>query len=106
MRHYVIEREQGGRDWILSCTGSDGPSIVVRAGETVKMAIDPTVRIGWSVRRAKGALALALAVGGHGGMEASLMDTGRREIDRRVPADFELISRDGARVAAGPLAYG
>jgi len=106
LANFQIERESGGRDWILSATAPDGPEVVVHDGQETAIDISPHVRIGWEGRLDGKRYALSLGLTGHAGMELSLFDTAIQGTDPRVPARFELRERDGTVVTAGTLVYG
>lgn len=104
--HYVIERNQGGRTWMFSCTGTEGPRLIVGAGETTHLDLETKARLGWKVERRGDRLSLALGVFGQGGMEASLLDTARKGVDLRVEAGYGILDASGAQIGSGSLSYG
>lgn len=104
--NYVVEREFKGRTWMVSCSAMDGPTVVVEAGREKRLDLDVRLHLDWSAEKTESGLKLTLALTGHGGMEASLMDAGRDGPDRRVPADFEITARDGRKLGDGTLSYG
>ena len=104
--NYQIERESGGRDWMVSATAPDGPDVVVRDGQQTSIDISARVRIGWEGRLDGRRYALTLGLTGHAGMELSLFDTAIPGADPRVAALFELREQDDTVVSAGRLAHG
>lgn len=90
---------------MVSCTG-DGPVVKIEAGRETAIELDLRVHLDWSAKRTEDGLKFSLGVTGHEGMEASLLDGGRSEADRRVPARYEVYSRDGRKAGEGTLRYG
>lgn len=86
--HYVIDR---GR-WLLSCSG-DGPVFTVEAGTEMTIPIGTGLRLECEV--------LSVALTGHDGMEATLIDG-----DRRSPASYVVLDAGGRELARGSLRFG
>lgn len=104
--NYIIEKESNGVMWMLSCTGSDGPSIEVQPGKEVRPEIDTKVYIECTAKEQEGEFTISVALRGHEGMEVSLLNSGLKSIDKRSPAGFRIYDADGAEVGNGTLRYG
>ncbi len=106
LQNFVIERTDAGRTWLLSCTGPGGPSIAVTEGKQARLAIATGIFVTCKASRTTDGVRVSAGLAGHGGMEASLLDLGRDEVDRRVPISFEVLDAAGRAIGEGTLTYG
>jgi len=101
LRTVRVQREKDGVAWFTSSTGPGGKPTRVRAGETTKVNLDPTVHFEAQAKRDKGELRLGFAIRGADGRGLSIYRDWKR-----VSIRYEVLDASGKALAGGRMNYG
>jgi hypothetical protein len=96
-----VEREKGGVHWFLSSTSPPRERVTVKAGRTVRVAVDDTVHFEPRIRRQDDRIQLGFAIKAADGRGLSVYKN-----DRRVPVTYKVLAKDGKVLASGTMNYG
>ncbi|KAA3611870.1 MAG: hypothetical protein DWQ01_07230 [Planctomycetota bacterium] len=98
----VRKTDESGSDWFISTTGASGPELLLRAGTTHNLEVDPGLDVKLSgSRKGIGPVNLRLSVTGDDGRLLTLYREGKR-----VSAEALLIDGEGRELARSGLEYG
>ncbi len=93
----ILRRDDAGVEWHVSATAQSMTKVKVKAGRTVEVEIDPSIRMGKHYKN--GRVGMLIRGEHHSGL--SIYKEGKR-----IPIGYKLTTRAGKEYAAGPMKYG
>lgn len=97
----IMRRDDRGDEWFISVSGPRLRKLVVKAGGTQQLRLDPSISVRLTTVLKQGSLRIAFGLTGtpRGGL--SIYHSGKR-----IPLRYRVVDPTGKPVAEGPLVYG